>query len=91
MSLETLGVDPPSFKTYVAARKHGTRHVYQSIRCRCEKCRAWNAELSRRLRARKRVAPRSSPLVVGAEYPTATEPGEGNPSQGMDVVGGDAS
>lgn len=31
-------------------RNHGTRYAYQ-IGCRCERCRAWNAEKSRRRRA----------------------------------------
>lgn len=46
--LETPGEDLPSVKTYVdSPRKHGTEYVYRWIGCRCEKCRAWNAERSR--------------------------------------------
>lgn len=36
--------------------RHGTRHAYDRRGCRCDDCRACNAERSRRQRAYKQVA-----------------------------------
>lgn len=35
--------------------RHGTGHAYNRRRCRCQECRAWNAERARRQRASRRA------------------------------------
>lgn len=41
-------------------KKHGTRSMYRAHKCRCVKCKAWNAAYKRLYRARKLLLHKSN-------------------------------
>lgn len=49
---------------------HGTQTAYAKHRCRCERCRAWQAAKQRRYREGKRIREGRPPVVVKVKEST---------------------